>query len=195
MKYINRHLWLAVAILTSAVSGSLRAGEPTTKPLIDFSAAGAESRIEPDFHSKEQVEFKIVAGGKDKVLEVTIPPGSAGFPGVRIKPADKVWDLSAYGHVEARIVNTGANPLDLGLRVDNAGDWRQSPWNTEQTHLKPGQAATVRVVFGYSYGPKPGYALQPEAVVNVLLFVTKSDSVQSFRIDSVTAGGHPGEKP
>ncbi|MDQ2687712.1 MAG: glycoside hydrolase family 16 protein, partial [Armatimonadota bacterium] len=105
------------------------------------------------------------------------------------------WDLSAFGHVEARVTNTGAQPLNLSLRVDNAGDWKDNPWNTESVSLKPGETGTVTTIFGYSYGKKPGYALKPGAVVNLLLFTGKSDAVQSFRIESLTADGPAGEKP
>ena len=41
-------------------------------------------------------------------LVITIQPGKASYPGISLKPEGKAWDLSAFGHVEARVVNTGA---------------------------------------------------------------------------------------
>lgn len=126
---------------------------------------------------------------------VAIAPGKEDYPGISIKPEGDSWDLSKFGHVEARVINTGARPISVALRLDNAGNWDDSPWNTESISLQPGEAGTVATVFGYSYGRKPGYALKPNAISNILLFAGKSDEAQSFRIESLTASGVAGEKP
>ena len=128
-------------------------------------------------------------------LVVTIAPGQEGYPGISIKPDGASWDLSNFGHVEARVVNSGAKPLSLSLRVDNDGNWQDNPWNTESATLKPGEAGSVTTIFGYSYGRKPGYALKSSAVSNILFFAGKSDEAQSFRIESLTASGPAGETP
>jgi beta-glucanase (GH16 family) len=128
-------------------------------------------------------------------IVVTIQPGDEGYPGVSLKPEGETWDLSKYGHVEARVVNTGEKPGSISLRIDNNGNWEDNPWNTESVYLQPGETGTISTIFGYSYGKKPGYALKPEAVSNLLLFATKSDAVQSFRIESLQAAGPTGEKP
>ncbi len=52
----------------------------------------------------------------------------------------------------------------------------------------------MRVCFGYNFG-KPGYALDPKRVSQVLVFVTGKAEEQSFRIEALAAGGRPGEKP
>ncbi len=126
---------------------------------------------------------------------VTIQPGQEAYPGVMVKPGEGPWNLAAFGHVEARVVNTGTGPLSLALRVDNAGRWQDNPWDTEAVTLAPGAADTLTTIFGYSYGRKPGYALKPSAVVDVLLFTGKSSQPQSFRIESLVAGGATGETP
>ena len=128
-------------------------------------------------------------------MVVTCQPGKDAYPGVSIKPIGTSWNLSAFGHVEARLVNIGASPLSVSLRVDNAGGWKDNPWNTETVTLKPGESGMLKTIFGYSYGEKPGYALMPGAVVNALLFINKSDEVQSFRLESLVAGGPAGETP
>ncbi len=65
-------------------------------------------------------------------LVFTIRPSDKGNS-LALKPADgtDAWDLSAFGHVEARVVNTGAKAAMFAVRVDNAGDWRDNPWNTD----------------------------------------------------------------
>ena len=50
-------------------------------------------------------------------------------------------------------------------------------------------------VFGYSYGRKPGFKLNPAKVTQVLVFALKSDTVRSFRIESLKAAGPAGEAP
>jgi beta-glucanase (GH16 family) len=140
--------------------------------------------------SSDQVTFQKESSG----VAVKIAPGKDGYPGLGIKPADGKWDLSRFGHVEARITNTGASSLNLSLRVDNEGDWHDNPWNVQSLNLKPGASGTVKVMFGYSWG-KPGYALNPAAVVRVLLFTGKSKTDRSFRIEALEAGGPAGEKP
>ena len=44
--------------------------------------------------------------------------GDADHPEVHIAPSEgKSWDLSAYGHVEAKITNTGTNGFTVIMRV------------------------------------------------------------------------------
>lgn len=129
-------------------------------------------------------------------LEVTIQPGTNGYPGFFLKPkAGGSWDLSAFGHVEAVVSNTGAEDLRVFLRVDNQGDWKKNPWNTESIEIPPGGSRALRVVFGYSDGQKPGFKLNPASIPQVMFFTGKTDKPKSFRIASLTAGGTPGEKP
>ncbi|HEY3320394.1 MAG TPA: glycoside hydrolase family 16 protein [Planctomycetota bacterium] len=164
------------------------------KPLIDFGAPGADARIASD-GGNAGATFKIADGPKGKALEISIQPGPANWPGITIKPDGAAWDLSAFGRVEAHVTNTGASKVGLNLRVDNAGDWRDNPWNTESVELAPGASGTITVIFGFSYGRKPGYALKSAAVSNLLLFTTKAKEPLSFRVDSIVATGPAGEKP
>ena len=165
------------------------------KPLLDLSAPGVEQRLMPSYGADRQVNAVRSPAPAAPGVVVTIQPGKANYPGVEIKPEGNTpWDLSAFGHVEARLVNTGAAPLVLCLRVDNEGDWQNEPWNAEQIKLPPGAAGTVAVIFGYSYGHKASYALKAAAVTKIVLFALKSDAVQSFRVESLAAAGRAGEK-
>ncbi len=181
-----------------AVAASLLLATPLLAgelKLLDFDASGAERQVKASYGSEEQVEAKIAAGAKGKALEVSVKPGPAGYPGVEIKAPQgaAAWDLSSCGHVESRVVNTGDKPLALNLRVDN--DYRGDAWNCEKIDLKPGEAGSVSVIFGHSYGHKPGYALRPEAVGRILMFVTKTEVPLSWRVETLAAGGPAGEKP
>ena len=72
----------------------------------------------------------------------------------------------------------------------------RQPWNTESTSIKPGATDTVTVIFGYQYGHKPGFKLDPSKVENIKVFANgKSADTRTFRIVSLVAGGESGEAP
>ncbi len=166
------------------------ADESPAEPLILLSASGAAQQATP---SSAQVTTKPPAQGQG-VLEVTITPGKESYPGINIKPPAATWDLSKFGHVEARVTNTGAKAVQLSLRIDCDDDPSRNPWNAEFESIASGQTKTVRVRFGYSFG-KRGYKLNPARASRILVYGGKSTVEQSFRIESVAAGGQPGEKP
>lgn len=153
-------------------------------------------RLTPQFGCEGQVTAAVSQDPVAPGLVISIQPGKAAYPGMSLKPkGGGAWDLSAFGHVEARVVNTGEKAALFAVRVDNAGDWHDNPWNTEQAWLKPGQHATIKVIFGHQYGHKLGYALNPKAVVAILFFTGKAKEAKSFRVESLVAGGPAGEKP
>jgi beta-glucanase (GH16 family) len=165
-----------------------QAGEGPTKDLLSL---------------KDGLEKRVAAGGGASVapssdparpgLVFTIPSDKGGSLYVRPPGGADCWDLSAFGHVEARVVNTGAEAARLALRVDNEGDWKKSPYNSGQIDLGPGESGTVKVVFGYQFG-QVGYPLDPKRVVNILMYTGRADAVTSLRIESLVAGGPPGER-
>jgi beta-glucanase (GH16 family) len=166
------------------------------RPLLDVSAAGVEKRLVPDYNCQDIASFARSQDPAHPGLVITFQPGPQGSPGACLKPRGApAFDLAAFGHVEARVVNTGTKTSAFFLRVDNEGDWHNAPWSTEKAYVQPGASATVKVIFGYQYGYHPGYALNPAAVVNILMFTDKSDVVQSFRVESLVAGGPAGETP
>jgi len=186
-------LSLAIQLVPAARAEAPAPG--ATKDLLDLKS-DVEKRLTPQYGSEGQVSAARSQDAAAPGLVITIQPGKADYPGMTLKPEGAgPWDLSAFGHVEARVVNTGAKAALFALRVDNAGDWRDNPWNTEQAYLKPGERATIKVIFGHQYGHKPGYALKTKEVVGILLFTTKADALTSFRVESIVAGGPAGEKP
>ena len=116
-----------------------------------------ESALKNIAPNSEQI---IVAKDATGVV-ISIVTGKDGYPGVNIKPDGAAWDLSKFGHLEARVTNTGEKSISVALRVNNAGDWKDNPWNTESVNVKPNETGTVSVIFGYAYGKKPNYKLIP----------------------------------
>lgn len=173
-------------------AGMAHAQEAQPFSLINLADPSAASLVKPN-ENLGDTQFTVDASG----IHVTVKAeGQAGYPGVAIAPPEgKPWDLSAYGHVEARITNTGESRIYVHVRVDNPGHHSTQPWNTEAATIDPGATATVKVIFGYAYGYKPSYKLDSSKVSGVLVFTGKSKTGASFRIESLTAGGQPGEQP
>lgn len=176
-------------------AAALAAAHPVaagTMSLLDWSDPAALARCKPE---SGQVSVSRSGDAAAPGLIVAIAPGEAGYPGVAIVPPGQTWDLSPHGHLEAQIVNTSERTLQVSLRLDDDGDWRDSPWNAESFSVKPGQTETGRVIFGYQYGFQPGYRLNPARVVRLLVFTDKVKQPASFRIASIVAAGPAGEKP
>lgn len=183
---------LTMVLMLGIFALNLSAAESAaTRDLIDVAAPGSEKRLAP---SSSQVSVDPSTDLEKLGVIVSIAPGKDAFPGVSLKPESGAWNLADFGHVALRVTNTGEKSLSIALRLDNAGDWRDNPWNAESTFLKPGATGTVKVRFGYSFN-KPGYALKSDAIAKVLIYAGKNDTNQSFRIESLTASGSPGEKP
>jgi hypothetical protein len=124
--------------------------------------------------------------------------GDADHPGFYIAPASgKTWDLSAYGHVEATITNTGSAGLNLVLHVVPTGEGPWTERNLEAMQIKPGETKTLKVIFGYAKGFKPVAppAFTPASVVQIYIYNYHSTQPHSFRIDSIKVAGIAGEKP
>jgi hypothetical protein len=173
---------LAASLIACLLVPAALAAAETKYAVFDPTAEHPERKFTPDC---DQVAIK-------PGLLVTINPGAAGYPGIDLHGN---WDFDGFSHVEARVTNTGSSAIDLSLRVDNGGDWHNSPWDTEASRIEAGQTGTITVYFGYAYGDKPGYKLDPKAVVNLKLFTAKTSQRLTFRIDGIFVGGRAGEHP
>lgn len=178
---------IALAILCGATAWA-QVGGIAPKFLIDTGSPKAAAQITP---SSDQVS---ITTGKDGIT-VNIAAGAEQYPGFFIKPeSGSAWDLTPWGRIEAKITNLGAGSLQLSMRVDNKPDG--SSGNTEGISLKPGESKIIKVIFGYAYGFKPGFPLNPGSVKDLLFFSNgKKDAPRSFRIEDLQASGSAGEKP
>lgn len=172
-----------------------RAECATDKPLIDIGAPGAESRFTPAGGSNGQVTAAKSDDPAAPGVVIKIAPGTAGWPAAVLKPADGAasWDLSTFSHIDVHMTNVSPTRVFATVRIDNAGNWQDNPWNAEMADLQPGHSATVRVAFGRSYGHKPGFKLNPSAVTQVMIMTGKTDVTESIRVDSVVAGSDPSD--
>lgn len=161
---------------------------PTTEaavfPVVDLASPGAEKRAAPSHEN--QVTVSPAAGGTG--LDVAVAAGPAGFPGVSFTPAGEYFDLSQSGFVEVRVTNTGTSVIAPSLRVDSPDGSASGP-----SYLKPGETGKARAYFA-----SPGKAanpVDPAKITRILVFIGKNEKdARSFRLESLTASGHPGEK-
>lgn len=132
-------------------------------------------------------------GGK---FTLDFEAGQGEWPGLAIQPQDGTWDLGPWGRVEMTLTNPGRKPLSVGLRVDNPGDWRKSPWNSENVYLKPGETKVGKVIFGYQHGFQKGFKLDSSKVCAVKVFLNgKGKEPRRLILGDITASGASGEKP
>lgn len=183
---------LAVALLLLGTHLIAAAGQPPRQKLLDFSGEGLK-QLSPDVNgSRSQVTATLDRDTAPPGIAIAVQPGKVKYPGVALKPRSAVWDLSEFGHVEVRVVNSGRAPATFAARVENDAVWR---WNAEEIVLKPQERGTISVIFGYSFNHRPGYHLDSKTVNRILLYTRNVETPRSFRVESIAAAGPAGEKP
>lgn len=166
--------------------------EPGAKPLLKLGSS-------PDLAAeglKPNASEVTIAPAPGSGVAVTIQPGKDNYPAFSFTPKSGTWDLSQFGHIQARVKNTGAAPLQVSMRVDGRPDGGTSQAsNTEGVNIKPGETKIVKVIFGFTYGFKPSAKPNPAAISGLVLFAMKSKAEQSFIVEAIEAAGPAGEKP
>jgi len=198
----NLVLSLAALLLACTAGGNLAwaeesGGATAPKPLllIDLASPDAGKQVQPGKGNPKQSAIAVDKTG----ISVSFPrpqPGDADHPCIHVVPATgKAWDLSPYGHVEAKVVNTSDKKFDVIMHVvdEGVGFWTER--NMEWVGLKPGETNTVKVVFGYQKGFKPGPALKASSVSEIYIYLWGKDQARSFRVEEIKAAGRAGEKP
>ncbi|MDA3873657.1 MAG: hypothetical protein PF795_06825, partial [Kiritimatiellae bacterium] len=172
---IARSLCLTAAWVIAAAAGTMTLAQPE---LVDMSTVKVSA-----FKTEHGASISKDELDGESALKVEVPQ-SDSYPGVDLpKPAKGVWDLSGYTGLEVEIANQGPARLNFNVRVDNPGDWRQSPWNTGNLWLGAGKSGTVRVTFG------SGYKLDPSMVNTIKIMTDKPSQASVFFIKSIRAAG------
>ena len=180
------------ALLLSLAALSAFGQAAAIAPRLLWNPADAKA-ISAQFQPDQGVACKADGGA----FTIEVAAGENAWPGFSIVPdSGAAWDLSPWGHVEALVTNLTDKKLGIGLRVDNDGDWKDNPWNSENIYLDAGKSGTVKVIFGYQYGFQRGFRLDPSKVVRVKLFLLgKSGEARSFKVENLVANGPAKEKP
>ncbi|HEX7901429.1 MAG TPA: beta-agarase [Planctomycetota bacterium] len=126
--------------------------------------------------------------------------GREPWAGVTLKGA---WDLSRFGRVSAHVANTGAAPLTLGLRVDNAGADGTLDCVFGEIELAAGAKGVVTAEFRVRVPAPPGFAvngmhagpgnrwgtIDPAKVTQFIVYVARGKAASAFEVDDLRAGG------
>lgn len=172
LRFLRLTAPLATLVFLVAPFGLSAAAEP---PVPRWEFAGHAIRIETEHASV----LAAPPGPDGPMLDLVFQPGQA-YPAAHFR-LGMPRDLSAFTGVEAQLTNLDNVERKVVLRVDNDGDWRQEPWNTEVDSLAPGETKTIAVTFGRSYDA-PGYKLDPAAVVNVLISTPAPEGGAKLRL-------------
>ena len=193
---VTRNFILLLFVFSFA-SGVVWAQNAATaeKPLIDFASPDAVKEVQP---AKGVPVGSTVTVDKTGIVANFAPrqQGDADHPGFHVFPATgKFWDLSAYGHVEAKITNTGEQGLMAVMHVSDEGDAYWSESKLEFVSIKPGETKTLKVIFGYQKGFQPGVSVKVDKIQEIFFFLYSSPLPHSFRIEELKAAGAAGERP
>ena len=188
---INRILFgLALAV---ACGHAFADGAQMPRALFEANLPGAADQLRVGGGAQGQVTWKIVDNG----FTAKLTPGASQWPGVMVVPpgGKPNWDLSLWGHVEAKVTNLGQDEFQLYMRVDNPAVPGKSPWNTEPVKLRGGASTVVKVYFGYAFYHQPNYKLDQSNIVRVQFFLGNPKGPVEFRVEDLKAAGWDGEKP
>ena len=165
---------------------------PASMSLIDFNSPDAAKQVGPT----KGVPASIITVDKTGI-SMSFPIQPAPHSGVIVtSAAGKPWDLSAYGHIEAKVTNlSDKTVLPFVMHVVNGAEGRNQELNTEAVDIPPGGTKVLTVYFGYQYGFEPSATFDATRITELYLFLYDTNQPHSFRIEELTAGGVAGEKP
>lgn len=185
----------ALVCLLAAAAAGFCFGDGAQMPRILFDAGvpGAADQLKLGGNAVGQAAWQVVDNG----FTVKLSPGESKWPGVIVNPPNGKpnWDLSLWGHVEAKVTNTGTEDFKIYIRVDNPSKPGENPWNSEPIQLKAGASTVAKVYFGYSFYFQPSYKLDQSNVVRVQFFADNLKSDIEFKVEDLKAAGWDGEKP
>lgn len=130
-----------------------------TAPLLDFDSP----KIKPIHATATVVETQGI-----KALQAVFEEG-IDYPAIEF-PLPEERNFSAFSGIETEVTNVGPSAVKVALRVDNPGEWKDEPFNSEVDAVAAGETKRIAVVFGKSYGA-PGFPLNPARVTKIMIMV------------------------
>lgn len=127
------------------------------------------------------------------------------WPGVTLPAQKGRWDLSPYGYVALEVKNVGTSAVSVFCRVDNPGADGTKNCVTGSVTVRAGQTESLRVPLkrasddqlggklfgmrGYPVAPGGAGTIDPNAVTQLLVFVSKPTVDHAFEIRNIRASG------
>lgn len=129
--------------------------------------------------------------GGETVIAATFQTDRGAYPNIKFPLPPGGWNLDTFGHVEAQVTNTSEKKATVYMRVDNAGDEKESRWNTSSIKIEPGETETLKVTFGLNNNKNPGFPLDPSQVTGIQIFMIKPKQDVTLKIQGLRAAGSP----
>ncbi len=171
------------ALLVLAATPMASAATPPPLPaLLDPATADLTA-----FKTEKDTVLSLDSSSGKPALKIEFP-GDSGYPGVDLPIAGGSLNLSAYNGVEIEFTNTSQERLNIALRIDNGGDWKKSPWSTNNVWIAPGETKILKAAFGQTYG-RPGYALDPSAVTAIKILADNPKQTSAILVKAVRGFG------
>ena len=186
---------LAVGAIIVRAEGPSGFNPPNPVTLIDFASPDASKQVT----ATQGIPANSTVAVEKTGITLSFQPQQATdgkHPGVHVTPATgKSWDLSSYGHVEAKLTNTSDKRFDVVMHVVDEGVTFTAERNMEFVGLSPGETKVLKVIFDYQKGFKPGPPLKSSSVTEIYIYVWDKAQARAFRIEELKAAGVAGEKP
>jgi len=128
----------------------------------------------------------VIENGK---IKVTFAAGS-NYPNIQFAVPKGGWNLDAFGCIQLTVTNPNDRKVQVFLRVDNPGDWKTEPWNTENTPVNAGETKTVKLTFGQQNGA-PAFPLNSKRISAIQMFLEKPKADTTLILSDLKASGSP----
>ena len=197
----RRHAIAVAALALTVCLPSQGAGAAQRQVLFDFDSGF-------DFAKVQRADCKTSEAKRDGGSALAVATGNKErWPGVTLKAPGGQWDLAKYDRIALDVTNTGAGPVTVNCRVDNAGADGANNCCTDRIDLEAGEAGVLTVHFkrklpvlagvklfgmrGYpvSGGGKAAGRIDPSQVIGLVIFVGRPSENHAFEIDTIRAEG------
>jgi len=127
------------------------------------------------------------------------------WPGITLKPAGGIWDLSSFQQVAVDVKNLGDKTVTVNCRLDTPDFEGQRVFFQEGTEVGPGVQTTLKVTLqrrlpatlkdklfgmrGYPGGCLPDQGIDPSRVDAILIFASDPKTEHRFLIDNIRTVG------
>ncbi len=178
-----------------ALCGNIR----SEQPLFDFEDGFDLAAVE-----KRDVQAALTMVDGNRSLELKTGTRER-WPGITLKPAGGIWDLSGCQQVAVDVKNLGDHPVTVNCRVDTPDFEGQRVYYQEGSEVGPGAQTTVKVTLrrrlpsklkdklfgmrGYPGGCLPDQGIDPSRVDAILVFVSDPKREHRFLLDNLRTVG------